>query len=113
MPRLETEAELERRREREELQRTQRRSDLRAVMSTPEGRRFVARLIYEHGALNELGFHTDARQHAFNDGQRSVGWHLEAEVRREARDAWALMEHERITDAALELPDEEPHKTDT
>lgn len=105
-------AEVDRRKEREQQQREQNKADLKAVLETPQGRRFISRLLFEHGGLQAQGFTSDARQHAFHDGQRAVGVALEREVKAADLRLWALMHQERITDIASQLPDDSGNKTD-
>lgn len=84
----------------------------RAVLATASGREFVARVIYELGALKSLGFNVDPHLRDFHQGRRSVGHALEREAQRVARDEWALLENERTTrirnePQAAELEDED------
>lgn len=104
--------EVARREERERLQREQHAADLKAVLELPQGRRFVSRLLFEHGALQEQGYSPDSRQHAFHDGQRAVGIALDREVRLAAPQLWALMHQERITAIATRLDQEAGLKSD-
>ena len=55
------------------------REDLRAVISTPEGRRFVRRVLASCG-MRESTFNTNALVMASNEGRRSVAVWLEGEV---------------------------------
>lgn len=104
--------EVAQRQAREKLQREQHAADLKAVLELPQGRRFVLRVIFEHGALQEQGYTPDARQHAFHDGQRAVGIELDREVQRADRRLWQLMHQERLTDIASRLPDDTGNKSD-
>lgn len=104
--------EVAQREKREKLQREQYAADLKAVLELPQGRRFVSRLLFEHGALQEQDFTPDPRQHAFYAGQRAVGVALEREVRAADLRLWALMHQERITSIASKLPDDVGNKTD-
>lgn len=81
------------------------KDDLSWVLSTVQGRRFYARLVYELGALQVQGYHQDARQHAFHDGQRQVGVALDREAFLVDREGWAAMHRERLERLrAQELP---------
>lgn len=71
--------------------RHQRTNDLKHVLSSLEGRRVMGRLVYEFGALQTLGYDSDARQHAFNDGTRAVGIGLFRDLLHADRDGWKLM----------------------
>lgn len=104
--------DVEQREERERLQREQHAADLKAVLELPQGRRFVSRLIFEHGALEEQGYSADARQHAFHDGQRAVGIALNREARLVDRRLWALLHQERITRLGLELDEDVGNQSD-
>lgn len=60
----------------------QRDDDLRWVLSTEQGRRFVLRLIESEAQLHSLSFGGDERATCFREGQRSVGaWLLEESKR--------------------------------
>ena len=104
--------EVAEREKREKLRREQNQADLKAVLELPQGRRFVSRLLFEYGALQEQDFTLDARQHAFFAGQRAVGVTLEREVQTVDRRLWALLHQERITTIASQLPDDVGNKTD-
>lgn len=55
------------------------REDLRAVLSTPEGRRFVRRVLSVCG-MRDSTFNTNALSMAHLEGRRSVAVWLEGEV---------------------------------
>jgi hypothetical protein len=57
----------------------QRKSDLRAVLATDAGRRYVWYLLGQTG-LYRTSFATHSNQMSFNEGQRNVGLKLQAEV---------------------------------
>lgn len=107
--------EVQRREERERLQREQNAADLMAVLETAQGRRFVSRLIFEFGGLQAISFSSDSHQHAYNDGQRRVALEVEREARLVAPRLWALMHQERITLIGARLvahADDAGNKTD-
>lgn len=69
---------------RQALDREQRRADLLAVMRTPEGRRLIWGLIHVDCNAMGVGYvipshDPHGRQHAYNDGRRSIGCELDME----------------------------------
>lgn len=55
------------------------REDLKAILETQEGRRFVRGLLADCGE-HRTSFHTNAIQMAFNEGARNVGLKLKARI---------------------------------
>lgn len=53
--------------------------DLKAVLASPEGRRFVRGLLADCGE-HRTSFHTNAIQMSFNEGARNVGLKLKARI---------------------------------
>lgn len=53
-------------------QQKQDREDLKALLQTQEGQRFMRGLLAECG-IYRLSFHTNAIQMAFNEGNRNIG----------------------------------------
>lgn len=78
------------------LQAEQATNDLRAVMGTPEGRRFMWALLGECG-LFRSSYHPSALIH-FNEGQRSIGLSLMARITGECPDLYLTMQGEAIDD---------------
>lgn len=76
------------------LQVEQATNDLRAVMGTPEGRRFVWGLLGECG-LYRSSYHPSALIH-FNEGQRSIGLALLARLNDHCPDQYLTMQGEAI-----------------
>lgn len=72
------EAQAKSSRKREKLRSLQDREDTRLVMSTPGGRRFLARLL-ERSGVNRSSFTGNANTY-FNEGQRNLGLFLQAEL---------------------------------
>lgn len=70
--------------------------DLRSVMGTPQGRRFMWALLGECG-LFRSSYHPSALIH-FNEGQRSIGLSLMARVTAECPDLYLTMQGEAIDD---------------
>lgn len=82
--------------ERERTEREQRDSDLRAVLSTPAGRRFVWDVINVHSGRDMQSFQPlvsgdTALLMAFSDGRRSVGLDLHQLVKEVAPRSWLEM----------------------
>jgi hypothetical protein len=57
---------------------TQDEDDLQWVASTPQGRRFLARMIYRWGHLEEQSEKGEERSTSFNEGQRCLAIHLKS-----------------------------------
>lgn len=77
----------------------QRLADLKAVLSTPEGRRFVWRQL---AGVYRLSFTPDPYVTAFNEGVKSPGLHLTAEITTEFPELYLLMQDEAIQAAKKE-----------
>lgn len=92
-----------RRRLAEEDAARQRDEDLRNVMGTAAGRRFVWRLIDEHAGTFGGSFSSDALTTAFNEGRRSVGRELMTEAQRLATSAYMDMLREHLDAQHMEL----------
>lgn len=78
------EALQERRRELEQLARTQRETDLRWVLSSPVGRRFFWRVLDDVCATFGRSYDGTPLGTAFSEGRRSVGLALLTEAQRVA-----------------------------
>lgn len=85
----ETKGETERRRDEE---------DLRAVMSTPAGRRFVWHIIDDMAGTFGKSFTGEPLSSAFNEGRRSIGLNLMNEAQALAPDAYKLAFAEALLD---------------
>lgn len=83
-------------------------ADLRNLMATPGGRRFVARLLEATGLYGSSYDPSSDRQTAFNEGRRSVAHALIADVHRVCPALWAIAQEERVhayrDENALPLP---------
>ena len=112
MTELEQEQELQKRENEERLAREQLKADLSETLSTPAGRRTLEHIVYELGGLQSIAFAADARQHAFNEGQRRVGIELDRELERADVDRWAQMHFEHLERIRLRVRDPKPNKTD-
>lgn len=85
--------------ERARVERLQRADDLRAVMGTPEGRRFVWRLLNEAGLFSS-SYTGEAISGAFTEGKRAFAVGLMKQLQAESRDAYVLM----VGEATAALP---------
>ena len=70
--------------------------DLRSVMGTPQGRRFMWGLLGETG-LYRSSYHPSALIH-FNEGQRSIGLSLLGRITADCPDLYLTMQGEAIDD---------------
>jgi Ser/Thr protein kinase RdoA (MazF antagonist) len=77
-----------------ELERIQAEADLRAVMSSPAGRRFVWRLIEQRCGLHNGVYSPVHSDMALAEGRRAIGRELLAEVHRVAPPQANQMIHE-------------------
>lgn len=73
--------------------------DLRDALSTPNGRRFVWRLIEGAGAV-KASFAGDGTTTAYNEGRRAVGLALMLEAQRVDADAFVRMFSEQVAAAS-------------
>lgn len=71
-------------------------ADLRIVMATPAGRRFISRLIEACGVYGASYDPGSERQTAYNEGRRAVGHSVIEHVHRVCPDSWALAQEERV-----------------
>jgi len=87
-----------------------RRADLRAVLSTPGGRRLVLRLVETVSGAYSSSYAQDTHATAYREGQRSVGLALAEECKDVAPESWVKalaeayqesIERRRLTDARL------------
>ena len=80
--------------------------DIRAVLSTPAGQRFVWDLCEDRGSSFAAG---DALSMAYLEGRRSVQLELKAEIQRVAAPHWVDMVRARLAAMPVDLPQvEEP-----
>lgn len=88
-----------------QLQRKQlsRDADLRAVLATPTGRRFIWRIITSVCHVFGDSFHADSRVEARSLGQQSVGQALMRECQRVSPKTYLLMVQEQTNQDLLEL----------
>lgn len=82
-----------------ELSRIQRDKDFADVLSTPGGRRFVYRLIFDVAGLMNGSFGT-VEAMAYGEGGRAVGRAIVADAKRVAPDRYVTMIQEAVADGA-------------
>jgi len=91
------------------LARRQRAMDMRSVMATPSGRRFVWRYLNEMGVFGGSYAPGDALATAYNEGRRSAGLRLQADLRRLCAADYVRMHAEVMAQVELDaelMPDE-------
>lgn len=92
---------LQKRRERQELDRGQRAADLRAVMGTPQGQRFLFGIIEQDCNAFGGSFVAGAADVSdFNEGARSIGVGLMLEIQGTAPEQYAAMVADRAREVA-------------
>lgn len=72
--------------------------DIKKVLSTPEGRRFIWRLMGESGVFRS-SFTGPAERTYFNEGQRDIGLLILKEVNNAKPSAFAQMQNESLSEA--------------
>lgn len=82
---------------RENEEAAQRKEDLKTVISTPEGRRFIWRMLDHCGVFRSV-FSPSAHIY-YNSGKQDVGHFLQGEIGRDFPDLYQLMVKENGTDA--------------
>lgn len=80
--------------EEERLAKELEQNDLRWVMSTKQGRRFMHRLLSGAGVF-QLSFNTNALTMAFNEGGRNIGLNLVGQVNEACPDRYTEMLNEQ------------------
>ncbi len=76
-------------------------NDLAALMATIEGRRFVWRFLSKCGIFRQ-SYVSDSNGTAFNEGQRSIGLMLYAELQLACADLYLEMQREAVISAELD-----------
>lgn len=76
-------------------ERLQRADDMRAVMGTVSGRRFIWRLLNEAGLFSS-SYTGEAISGAYGEGKRAVAVKLMADLQAESKDAYVTMVAERL-----------------
>lgn len=95
-------------RDEKELRRRE-RNDIEFLLSSPQGRRFLWKLLSECG-IYELSYVTDSDMTAFNEGRRCVGNNILADILDVDPDGFTTLikENREVED----LDEEEPEKAD-
>lgn len=87
-----------------EIEERRRIDDLRAVLSSQQGRRVIARIVYAlAGSEDVVGFGATDSDRAFHDGGRRVGQALALEAWTVAPDHWRQARAERDEEKAARL----------
>lgn len=76
------------------------KQDMLAVLSTPEGRRFVWSILASAGVY-QRAFAGDPCLTAFNEGSREVGIRLLERVEADARGSYLIMQQEQMNEISL------------
>lgn len=105
---LASEPQQKRLQERDELERRNYERDMRVVMSKPEGRRFVWRILSGYCCTFEKSFNGNADTTIYREGRRAVGVELMQEVQRLEPHAYIEMVQERLRAAT----DDKTHQDD-
>lgn len=85
-------------REKSRIRREREIEDLKAVLGTPQGRRFIWRLLGQAGIFRPSFVAGSPDTTAFNDGARNQGLNLMAEVMSEAPKQFLTMQQEAMAD---------------
>ena len=83
---------------REKLARLQKQADLKAVLASPAGRRFMWRLLGDTGIFARI-FHENPSVVAYREGRRSLGIDLLDELQYEFHEEYFTMEREALQNA--------------
>lgn len=75
----------------------ERDDDLRAVLLTPVGRRFIWRFL-EQAGLYAQSFAVETHATAYNEGRRSLATALMRECQRVAPESWVRLVREQLDD---------------
>lgn len=87
--------------ERNRQRREEETNDLRAVLSSVSGRRFIWRLL-ERGGVFRSSFNAESDSYtAFNEGRRNLGLLVLNDILEADLDAFTLMQRESVEAAAL------------
>lgn len=78
-------------------ERKQELSDIRVIMSTPEGRRFFYRLINVIGHYDALSAHNSGSMTFMLEGERNIARVVKGDIYEAAFTEWQLMEKEMRT----------------
>lgn len=87
----------------DKLVRNQELKDLKAVMSTPEGRRVMFRIVNDIAHIDTLSAVNSGSLTYLNEGERNVGRILKADIWHAAFDEWQEMEREHVASILEEV----------
>lgn len=90
-----------------EEKRVQELADVRAVMNTPEGARFIYRLINDICEYDRILAQNSGSMTYFDLGERNIGRIVKGEVYKVAIDQYQAIERERIKEKEKEAEDNE------
>lgn len=79
------------------LQRDQERKDLRAVMKTAEGRRFIWKMLGDAGVFRSSFVAGSSDATAFNEGARNYGLALLGDIMNDAPEKYLTMQKEAMS----------------
>lgn len=99
--------------QRARLERKRELDDLRAVLATPEGRRLLWRHLAEAGVFRLSFAHGEADTTAFNEGRRSVGLALMADIHALEPSYYLTMATEAAAHEATDEPPAEDKNSET
>lgn len=85
-------------------------ADLTFVMSTPEGRRNTWRVLSKCGQFRQ-SYIPDSDATTFNEGQRSIGLWLYADLETHCPEQYLLMQREAVQRAQIERREIEDERT--
>lgn len=71
-------------------------NDVKRILKTPEGRRFIWQL-WDISGIFRNPFHPNSNQHSFNSGRMSIGQRLLADVSMADGSAFAQMQNEHVS----------------
>ena len=96
------EAQVKGRKRKGEAQRDRDLKDLREVMSTHGGRRFIWNQVLGYAGIHRSSFSTNALSMAHSEGQRSSGLKVLADILEADTNAYLLMQSEALSSANKE-----------
>lgn len=96
------EVQVKSRKRKGDAQRERDLKDLREVMSTPAGRRFIWHQVLSRTGIHKSSFSTNALSMAYSEGLRSFGLMVEADITEADTNAYLLMQSEALSSANKE-----------
>jgi hypothetical protein len=83
--------------DREKRQIREREDDLREILATAAGRRFLRRLIFVECRVHETSYHSSGQLFAAQEGRRGVGAQLQGEIMNASLEGWLTLEREQFS----------------